>query len=444
MNLFATISLLAMVELQWVELGPYVALLLLLVVFSGAFSGSETVLFSLTRTQLEHAAASTNPFRRQAALLMRSPKRTLMTVLVANTAVNVLLFSVSYVVFTRLSAQVGAWVQPVSAVLSILLVVVVGEVVPKVLAVSLAERLAPLAATLVRAVSVIAGPLGRGIDWFLAEPVVRVVLGTAGARSSDDAELSRTELKTLLEMSRREGMINPVEDTFLRAIVDLEHLRVGDVMVHRTEMIAFDVNGTPEGLRDLMRTTRFRKIPVYDSAPDEIVGLIYARDLYFRSDVPMRELVKPVHFVPEVGNCAQLLHHFQQTKSQLAIAVDEFGGVAGLVTLEDVLEEIVGEIGDADEAPAEPEIRMLPDGRFDVSGGLGVQFWIEALGRPEIAERVVTVGGLVMAQLGRPAQVGDLVRVGNVEMEVTRVERRRVVRLALSVLTRADVEGAAR
>lgn len=430
--------ILAAADLTGTAIAFNVALLLVLVLLSGTFSGSETVLFSLSRVQLEHAAASHNPFRRLAAQLMRRPKHTLMTVLVANTAVNVLLFATSFVFFDRLARQAGGWVRPVAALASVLLVVVIGEVMPKVIGVGTAERLAPFSATVVRIVSMVAAPIGRAIDFLLAEPFVRVVLGSRGRRG--ETRLSRVELKTMLEMSRRGGAIKPLEDTFLRAVIDLEHLRVRDVMVPRVEMTAYDVDQSAEGLRELMRRTRLKKIPVYSGSLDEVAGLIYAKVLFFNPDKPLRELIVPARFVPELITCGQLLHHFRETRTQLAMVVDEYGGVAGLVTLEDVLEKIVGELHDPDDVPDEPEIVALPDGDYDISGQLSVRYWAEAFGLPELSERVVTIGGLVMARLGRPARRGDVVRLGNVEMAVTRVSRWRIERLHLRLLDVPGVE----
>lgn len=432
--------MLAAVDLSWTGIAFSSGLILLLLVLSGTFSGSETVLFSLTRVQLERAAASSNPFRRLAAGLMQRPKQTLLTILVANTAVNVLLFANAYVLFNGLAARVGAWVTPLAGLASVLLVVVGGEVVPKVLGVRLAERLAPLCATILRGVGVVAGPLGRVIDVLLAEPFVRVVLGGDRRRRAAEADLSAAELKALLEMSRRSGVIKPLEDTFLRPIVDLGVTRVADVMVPRVEVVAYDVNASPKDLRELMRTTRHKKIPVYDRSRDNVVGLVYAKVLFLNPDKPLQDLVQPVRFVPELITCEQLLLHFRQSKTQLAIAVDEYGGVAGLVTLEDVLEQIVGELHDPEDQPDVPAIQALADGEYDISGQLSVRYWVEAFGLPQRVERVATVGGLVMAELGRAAQVGDVVRLGNVELKVARVHRRRIDRLHLRLLDRTETE----
>ena len=441
--MICTLGLLASTALSGVGTALHAALILVLVALSATFSGSETVLFSLTPLQLERAAASPNPFRRLAAGLMQEPKRTLLTILISNTAVNVLLFASTYVLFDGLAHQVGTWITPVSGLASVLLVVVCGEVVPKVVGVHLTDRLMPYAATVVRTVGVVAAPVGRVFDILLVEPFVRIVLGGEHRGAADGANLSAAELKTLLQMSRQSGTLAPLEDTFLRPIVDLGHTRVRDVMVPRVQMDAYDIHRPADGLRELMRTSRHKKIPVYDGSLDNMVGLVYAKVLFFNAGKSLKELVQPVRFVPELITCEQLLVHFRGTKTQLAIAVDEYGGVAGLVTLEDVLEQIVGELHDPEDQPGLPDIQILPDGRYDISGQLSVQYWIDAFGLPTGIERVATVGGLVMARLGRPARGGDVVRIGNVELRVTGVRRRRVDRLELRLLEPAEMEGGA-
>jgi len=425
--------ILAAMELSWFGVTLQVALLAVLVVLSGAFSGSETVLFSLSSAQLHHDAASHNPFRRLAARLMDRPKQVLMTVLLANTAVNVLLFANSYVLFHGLAKGYGAWITPVSGAASVLVVLVFGEVVPKVLAVTLADRLAPYAAAVVRAIGYVLVPVGRLLDFVVIEPLSRLIFGQLSTAAADEGNLTADELKTLLEMSRRRGLLNPVEDMFLREVIDLSSIRVRDIMVPRVEMVAFDVNGSPDELRELMRQTRLTKLPVYDGTIDRVVGLIYAKILFFETDGPLREFVTPVRFVPELITAEQLLRHFRATKSQISTVVDEFGGVAGLVTLEDVLEEIVGEIYDPDEPPPEAEIVERSSIEFDVSGRISVHDWAERFGLVSLPGRVATVGGLVTARLGRPARVGDQVRIGNLRFEVTATSHRRVERLRVTL-----------
>lgn len=411
--------------------------MLALLCMSAAFSCSEAVLFSLTPLHLQRDAGSRNPLRRLTARLMGNPKRTLIVILTGNTTVNILLFATSFVVFSELALRHGAWVHVAAGVGSVLLVLMGAEVVPKVIGVSMAPTLAPLAAALIHTSGLLLRPLIVVLDALVIEPIHRICFGRGSAAPEPDHELTSEELKMMLEMSRQQGVINPLEGAFLREVIDLSYLRVRDVMAPRVEMAVYDVAASRSGLLALMRATRRKKIPVYEKTPDNIIGLIHAKNLYFDPQTPLRQLVQPVRFVPELVSCEQVLHHFRSTRSQLAIAVDEYGGVAGLVTLHDILERIVGDIGGPDEAPAEAEINPLGDGVYEVAGRLHVSYLTQMLRAPRLLHHVVTIGGLVTAELGRVAQVGDVVRVSNVEFEVMALRGRSVERVRVRRVDRA-------
>lgn len=427
-------TMLAAADADWLEFLGQGSLLLLLISLSGVFSGSESVLFALSPIQIQNCRGSSNPFRRLAAQLMDRPKQTLTTILIGNTAVNVMLFATSYVLFREIAQRCGAWITPLAGIVSVLLVVVCGEVVPKALGVTLADRLAPYCAFVVRTAEYVLRPLGLILDWVVIEPLTRIIFGRPSRSTSLEKKLSNTELKTLLEMSRRGGLIDRVEDLYLREIIDLNQIRVRDIMIPRVEVTMFDINGAPDDLRGLMRRTHLTKIPVYDGVVDKIAGLIYAKMLFFEQTKPLRELVVPARYVPELITAEQLLDHFRKTRSQIAIAVDEYGGMAGLVTLEDVLEEIVGEIDAPEDQSKEPEIRQLSEAEYEISGRLNVHYWLELFGLRERAEWITTVAGLVTARLGRPAAPGESVTFGNVRLTVIETDGPRIRRLRLSLL----------
>lgn len=428
--------LLASTEPAWAAAASQIALLLVLIAMSGGFSGSESVLFSLTPAQLAQDGphVALRAWRRQARRLMQHPRHTLMTILLGNTAVNVLLFASSFLLFESLAQQFGGWITPVSAVVSVLLVVILGEVLPKVVGVSFAETLLPYAAAYIGTTGYVLSPVARLLTTVVVAPLERMFFGRDSAEHATGHNLTPEELKALLETSRRRGVIGLTEDNFLREVIDLSHLRVRDVMTPRVEVVAYDVAAPADGLRELMRTTRRKKVPVYERTIDQIVGLIYAKVLFLNPTRKLRELVLPVRFIPDTATCEQLLQHFRNTKSQIAIVVDEFGGMAGVATLEDVLEQIVGDIQPPEEQALQPEILQLGPNEFDVSGRLSVHYWSATFGLPRLTERVATVGGLATARLGRPARVNDVVRIGNVELRVTHVVRKRVERVRLRVL----------
>jgi putative hemolysin len=416
----------------------------LLTLLSACFAGSEAVLFSLTPLQLQSNSRSPSPLRRLSAQLMTRPKRVLTMILVGNTAVNVGIFATTYVLLRGLSSEAYPWIPAVGGGASVLLVLLLGDAFPKVLGVAAADRFTPGCAAFVHVTGYVLGPVGFVIDRFFAAPLTRLLEPHREDGDRNEHEVSQVELKTLLEMSRMHGVIDPIETDFLREVINLSVLQVRDVMVPRVEVQVYDVDAPPDGLRDLMRQTRRKKIPVYERAVDNIIGLVYAKVLFFSPNRPLRELVQPVRFVPAIITCEQLLQHFRGTRTQLAIVVDEFGGMAGLVTLEDVTEQIVGEIRGPDEPAEEPEIEQVSENEYDVSGRLSARYWAQAFGMPHRADRVATVGGLVVARLGRPARLGDKVRIGNVDLRVTRMQGRRVQRLRISMLDPATASVASR
>lgn len=397
------------------------AILLVLLALSGMYSGSEAVLFSLSPVQLQRDAGSPNPLRRAVSRLMQHPRQTLLVILLGNTAVNVLIFVMSYLVFGSLLG-----------LLSVPLVLVFGEVVPKTVGTALADRLAPLSAALVRTSALLLGPVARALDVAVVVPLSRLIFGAEHARK--EPRLSARELKTLLELSRRRGVLGWAESRYLREVIDVSGLKVRDIMVPRVEMITFDIREPAASLRELMRRTRLTKVPVHEGSIDRILGLIYAKVLFFEPDKPLRELIQPVHFVPELISLEQLLEHFRRTRSQIAVAVDEYGGVAGLVTLEDLAEQIVGEIRDPEDLPEEPEVVQLSEHEFEIAGSLSIHDWVDVFGGEPADPRIATVGGLVISRLGRPARLGDVVRFANIELRVVGLRGRRITRLRVRLL----------
>lgn len=421
--------MLAETQLTGWALAGSALLLAVLLLLASAFSASEAALFSLSPIQVEQEARSQHPLRRRAGVLMRHPKRTLMKILVGATAVNSLFFVISFVLFGSLADSYGAWITPLSGVVTVLAIVIFAEILPKVIAVSDPARVAPYAAGFIHTTGYVLEPLARVIDVLLVKPVERILLAEYG-ESTHKGALTNAELKALLEMSRKRRVINRLEDRFVRAVLDFGLIRVRDVMIPRVQLVAYDINHDPDGLRDLIRRTKLKKIPVYDGAIDQVAGLIYAKLLFLAArERALRDLAVPVRFVPEQVTLEQLLHHFRVTRSQLAVVVDEYGGIAGLVTLEDVLEQIVGDIADEHDALRAPELRQVSDTEYEVDGQLSVHYWSELFDLPRTSERVATIGGLVTAELGRPAIAGDTVRLGNVELEVARVAGFRIERL---------------
>jgi putative hemolysin len=300
-------------------------------------------------------------------------------------------------------------------------------------------RIAPLIAIPVTTLVRVLWPVTQLIDRFVMKPVHRLV----GSRR-DHATFSSDELRELLEMSRQQGVIDVSENQLLQEVVRIADLKVRDVMTPRVDMVAFNIQEPPEKLLALFGQTRFAKIPIYDGQIDNVIGLIYAKSLLLESGIAgsdwrkidLRRLLQPMHFVPEQQTLDKLLVHLRKTRTQFAIVVDEFGGLSGVVALEDVVEQMVGDIYEPHDSPADAVQRVGSD-EYLVPGDLSVADWMDAFGARIESTHTTTVAGLLAASLQRLPREGDEVKLAHLLMKVESMKGRRVDRVRLSLLANA-------
>ncbi len=415
----------------------------LLVVASGFFSGSETALFSLSSHQRRRLGQSSGLAESTAAGLVENPRALLITLLVANTGVNVSYFVINTVLLMRLNQRYGL---NAIAMLALSLVVLVGlilfgEVLPKMLAVRSTVGWSRLVALPLMGVHGALAPFRVVFDRLLVSPLARLI-----APPEKPAELSPQELETILEHSRQRGVIDPQEEHLLSQVLELSQLQVQDLMTPRVDIEAFDLDDDPKDLSELIHTTRCSRIPVYRGDLDHIEGMVLARQWLLADDESreaLERLTRRVVFVPELQRADRLLVHFRKTGTTFAIAVDEYGGTAGLITLEDVVEHLVGDIAGPHESQPPPQAESIGPKAWRVSADLPTHEWLEtfeddpnASGMIDLdaeaeALGVSTVGGWVMARLGRLPRVGDHVTIGRVRVEVEAMQGRRLESLVV-------------
>jgi len=406
-------------------------LLLFLLVCSAAVSASETALFALNRRSLQDFRRSPDLLRRRVGVLMNQPRRVLMTVLIANTAVNVSIFAISFVVLRNLRSTHPA-LAAAGGVSVLLAVILLGEMVPKSIALSGAQRLAPLAAALIDVLRIVLAPLRFFLRTFLVDPLIRLM-----APTSRPGEVTTDELRQLVDHSAHDGVINSQENTMLQAAVTLRDIRVREIMTPRVDIESVCIGDSRAATLGALRSCHRRKLPVHGRNLDDIRGILYARDLLTHTNTPVASLCRPVCYVPEQINLLQLIQVLRVKNVQLAIAVDEFGGTAGLVTMEDVVESIVGDLPDPNATRPTPVAERIDRNAYRVSGDLSVREWADRFGVREVDHRVSTVGGLVLAKIGRLPRVGDAIRIRNLSLTVEKMDRHRIE----SVILRRDDEG---
>ncbi len=274
-----------------------------------------------------------------------------------------------------------------------------------------------------------------------------LTLRVAGSeRAPSEPEISEEELRTLVDVGAREGVVDRSEREMIHKVFELEDTIVREVMVPRPDMFCLDVSTSPDEVLGLLRENLHSRVPVFEDTIDQIVGVLYTKDLLphlrgLPKDFDLRAQLHPPYFVPGSKRADALLREFQAKKLHLAIVVDEYGGTAGLVSLEDLLEELVGEI--RDEFDEEERLIQKLDARtFRVSGKLSIHE-LNAAARLDVPQDAFdTVGGWVLDLFGRVPHKGEKQEVGNVMVSVEKVERTRVVEV-LVTLREAGQAGAA-
>ena len=394
-----------------VKLGILAALLGL----SAAFSAAETAFFSLEGDKRERASELVQR-------LLAKPRDLLITILLGNLFVNVLFFAFAPRLLESVDSLLLQWAIPLAAIL------LCGEVLPKTLAFKTPEGVARLTSIPLFWFVRILAPLRRAVAVFL-DGVLRLI--GEGARSEHD--ITPEMLDNLLTRSAKEGVLETSEADLLAEIVELSSIRVREIMTPRVDMLLLDLES--EERDDVLATALKEKqtrLVVVRGSPDEVVGQIRVRDLLVDRSRDLRELVMPVKFVPEVATAMSLLYALREDRAEIALVVDEWGGTAGLVSLEDVFEEIVGELRVEGEGRAKPVI-PLGEGYFRVAGNLSVRDWNEVFGFNFVPNEFETVGGFVTTELARIPRSGDEVRLGALVIEVHEVRGRRVLDVDMHV-----------
>jgi putative hemolysin len=257
-----------------------------------------------------------------------------------------------------------------------------------------------------------------------------------GAEPEKEEEASEEEIQAFIDVGQEEGILEQDEGEMIQSIVQFRDKVAREVMTPRTQIVAIDINSTIDKLFQLVVATRHARIPVYRDDLDNIEGIVHERDLLGvrqRADKleNFRSLIKPAYFVPETKPVDDLLQEMRQKSNQMVIVIDEYGGVSGLITIEDLVEEIVGEIYDESEGDGQ-KIVEESDGTFVVSGTLGLGVLEEKMGVPLVAEtECTTVAGAVIELFGRVPAAGEKIEHGGVEIQVLEADRRRVRRLRI-------------
>jgi len=414
-----------MIAAVYDNVGRLVVMMILLA-GSAFFSGSEIAFFNLTRRQLKQLNSSKHRVQKLLARLLRRPGQLLNCLLLGNMTVNVLFFAVSSVLVLRFKPQWGVAAATGRALATFLVLLLLGEILPKSLAYGNSYSVA-LAATLPTFLCVkVFGPAAFVARVFILEPVLRLFLGHQRAPKA----ITLAEFRSLIDFSRRRGLITDDENKLLGEVVELGFLKVRHVMQPRVDMTACEVATPPAQVKEQMHGRHLIKMPVYVKDIDKVIGVVHLRQLLLKPGIPLDRLVQPVHFVPEQKTVESLLEFFRKTETDMAVVIDEYGGIAGSVRLEDIAEEL---FGGADVFDGVEPIRQLGPFEYCLSGDLAIHDWADVFGIDLDETRLSTIGGLVTALLGKMPKTGDVAHLKNLRFTVEQVRKHRIETVVLSL-----------
>ena len=404
----------------------HVVLMLLLLAGSAFFSGAETAFFNLSRRQINLLQKSKHKIQNLTARLLNEPKKLLSCLLFGNMTVNVLYFAAASILTIRIEQQIGAVAAAVTAFLTFCLLVLIGEILPKSLAYANSKSLSVTAALPAFLCLRTFTPIVSVFRLIIVEPALRLLLGPVKPAKP----ITTAEFKLLIEHVRKRGIITTDENKLLTEIIELGFLKVRDCLRPRVDMIACAVTHSPKTAREMMLKNHLTKIPVYEGKIDNIIGLVYLRQLLLRPDTSLDKLVQRVQFVPEQKTVESLLEFFRKTHTDTAIVVDEYGGIAGSVRLEDIAEELIGPIELTDRI--EP-IEQIGPFEYRLAGHLAIHDWAQSFGIDPAETRLSTIGGLVTAALGKIPKTGDIAHLRNLKFTVERVRKHRIETVVLTL-----------
>ena len=370
---------------------------LLLIASSAFFSGSETALTAASRARMHTLEANGDERAGLVSQLIERRDRLIGALLIGNNLVNILASSLTTSLFLGLLGQSGV---AIATIVMTVLLVIFSEVLPKSWAISAPDRFAITVAPAVKLFVAIAGPLSSGVN-----AIVRFILSLFGIRLSQEVSMltAHEELRGALDLLHREGSVIKADRDRLGGLLDLEELEVSDVMKHRTVMRAINADDPPEAIVRTVLESPFTRMPLWRGSTENIIGIVHAKDLLRAlaepdmepRDLDIGKIAQKPWFVPDTTSLKDQLNAFLRQKMHFAVVVDEYGEVQGIVTLEDILEEIVGDIADEHDLEIQG-VRQEADGSIVVDGSVPIRDLNRALDWRLPDEEATTIAGLVI------------------------------------------------
>jgi len=409
------------------QLGQIVVLFLLLIC-SAFFSASETAIFSSKKVRIRHLAEEGDPRAILTSRLLEQPNRLISTILVGNNVVNIGATALATTLAIGIFGDTGAGI---ATGFMTVIILVFGEITPKTLASRRAEEVALKTSRFINTLGIILWPLIKVLN-LLTNALIKIF----GGQSKESPLVTEEEIRMLVNVGQEEGLLDQDEREMINSIFEFDETLVREVMIPRIDIIAVNAAESIDNVIKLIVAVGHSRIPVFENTVDDIVGVLYAKDLFepllgkegTRGSI--KQLMRPAYYVPESKRVRDLFAELRKEKVHMAIVLDEYGGTAGLVTIEDLIEEIVGDIQDEFDRE-EKNIETLSDGELLVDARTPIYDINEILELDLPDDEFDTISGLVFHNLGKLPYEGQELDIGSLHVIVAKVTGRRIGKLRL-------------
>ncbi|WP_291682614.1 hemolysin family protein [Clostridium sp.] len=406
-----------------------IILLIIMIILSGFFSMSETALMSLSKIRIRHMVDENVKGSKLVEKLIEDPNKLLGAILIGNNIVNIGASSLATSLALKLSGGSDKAVTIVTLVMTVL-ILIFGEITPKSIAKQKSENVSLIVSKPIKLVVSVFRPL-VSVFTGISSIFIRLLGGNPKA---SEPFITQEELKTMVGVSEEEGVLEDVEKEMIFNVFDFADMQVEDIMVQRVDITAIDVESTYKEVLDIIKTEQFSRIPVYKETIDNIIGILNVKDLIIadinEEDFKVTDYTREPFYTFEFKKITEVFKEMKKSKNHMSIVLDEYGGTVGIITIEDLIEEIVGEI--EDEYDDEDEmIEVVKEDEYIVDGSARLNDISDLIGVSMESEELDSVGGLVIGELGRIPEEKEEVFINNIRFVVEEVDKNRIKKVRI-------------
>lgn len=412
------------------ETSDIIQLVIVIILLSASafFSSAETALMTSNKLKMRNLADNGNKRAAKVLKVTENTDKMLSAILIGNNIVNLTASSIS----TTLTLKIfGSKLVGIATGILTFLILVFGEITPKNVASKNAEKMALIYIGVISFLVTLLTPV-----IFIVNTVAKFVISIFNKNGDDNNAVTEEELRAMVEYSHEEGIIENEEKKMIVNVVDFGDTVAGDIMVPRVDMVMVDEKSSYEEILQVFREERYTRIPVYEETPDNVIGILNVKDFLLIEDKEnfvMKELLREPLYTYEYKKTSALMMDMRKTGANIVIVLDEYGITAGLITLEDMLEEIVGEIRDEFDADEDEGITKVSDLEYLIDGSTNLDDINDRIGLSLSSEEYESIGGLIMEKLGRLPVEGEIINFDNIVLTVKKMDHARIEKVCLKL-----------